>query len=95
MSRRPVGLDPFDRLADDDGRGHESLVGGHRSDVTHAEQSTEPRGTYDAKTVQSMKLPGTWRAICSCGWRGTLRGGKGARGTAVSDRYKHLEEVSA
>ena len=50
---------------------------------------------HTAKTVAVPEVPGTWRSICSCGWKGKTQGAKGARDAAISERYRHIEDVSA
>lgn len=44
---------------------------------------------HHAKAVPGCNIPGTWRATCSCGWAGTLEGGRGSRRTALETAREH------
>ena len=55
--------------------------------------SSFQRLVHKATTAQTV-IPGVWQSSCSCGWSGRVFGSTGARSSAVSDRYMHLEEVS-
>lgn len=48
---------------------------------------------HTAKTIPSTFMAGTWRATCTCGWEGALRGARGARGNASADVWRHLADV--
>jgi len=41
------------------------------------------------KVVKDERVPGTYRAECTCGWSGMLYGAKGARDAARSDMWSH------
>ncbi|QUY63365.1 hypothetical protein [Gulosibacter molinativorax] len=50
--------------------------------------------SHKAKAIKG-NFAGSWLAVCSCGWRGPVRGFKGARAKAVDDYHEHLYEVGA
>lgn len=45
---------------------------------------------HEVRAVPGARVPGTWRAECSCGWKGTFYGARGGRRAAVSDKWGHV-----
>lgn len=44
---------------------------------------------FKAAAKRGANIPGTWRAVCTCGWTGMVHGGRGARAAARAAAYQH------
>lgn len=50
---------------------------------------------HRVKGAKGENIPGTWVGACSCGWRGQVRGFKGARKDALWEAHQSAAQREA
>lgn len=45
---------------------------------------------HACRVIEGEVIPGTWRAVCTCGWAGKTFGAKGAISAARGEKWSHL-----